>query len=76
MPYKLTATQVAGKAENTEGSKQTLDANDCILVKNCVFSPTIEQYPRELLRGTLSRDPTSQETAGGDQLRHRDVRAR
>src|SRR4030042_1860926 len=58
MPSRLFATQLAAKIEATEGTKETLAAADAMLHKNLVFSPEIEQYARELLRGTLSRDPS------------------
>lgn len=56
-PMRLFATQLAQKIEATEGTKETLAAADCILFLNGVFTPTIDQYQRNLLRGTLSRDP-------------------
>lgn len=56
MPMRLTASQVAGKTEATEGNKETLAANDCVLVKGATFAPNIDMYPRDLLRGTMSRD--------------------
>lgn len=56
MPLRLFATQLAAKIEATEGTKEALALADAILHKNLVFSPVIEQYARELLRGTLSRD--------------------
>jgi hypothetical protein len=36
----------------------TLAAADAFLHKGLAFTPTIEQYQRDLLRGTLSRDPS------------------
>lgn len=58
MPYRVSATQLAGKAENTEGTKIACNNADMILVKNVTFSPVIDQYQRDLLRGTFSRDPS------------------
>ena len=56
MPLRQFATQLAAKIEAVEGTKEVLALADAILHKNLVFSPVIEQYARELLRGTLSRD--------------------
>lgn len=56
MPYRVSATQLAGKAENTEGTKISCNNTDMILAKNVLFSPVIDQYQRDLLRGTFSRD--------------------
>jgi hypothetical protein len=58
MPSRLFATQLAAKIETEEGTKETLAAADAILHKNLAFSPVIEQNARDLLRGTLSRDPS------------------
>lgn len=58
MPMRLFATQLAAKIEAVEGTKETLAAADAMLHKNIAFSPVIEQYARDLLRGTLSRDPS------------------
>ena len=58
MPSRLFATQLAAKIEGTEGTKETLALADAMLHKGLLFSPEIEQYARELLRGTLSRDPS------------------
>jgi hypothetical protein len=58
MPLRLFATQLAAKIEATEGTKETLALADAMLHKNLAFSPEIEQYARDLLRGTLSRDPS------------------
>ncbi len=55
---KVMAVQLAGKAENNEGTKIACNANDMVLVKGCTFTPNIEMYPRDLMRGTLSRDPS------------------
>lgn len=57
MQMRMAATQVAGKVEATEGNKETLAANDCVLVKGASFTPAVEMYQRDLLRGTMSRDP-------------------
>lgn len=56
MPSRLFATQLAAKIETTEGTKETLALADAILVSNVKFSPDIEMYARDALRGTLSRD--------------------
>jgi len=58
MPMRLFATQLAAKIETTEGTKETLAAADAMLHKSLAFSPEIEQNARDLLRGTLSRDPS------------------
>lgn len=58
MPYRVSATQLAANSETTEGSKVTLTANHCVLHKGSVFTPAIDQYQRDLLRGTFSRDMT------------------
>jgi hypothetical protein len=58
MPSRLFATQLVAKIETTEGTKESLAAADAMLHKNLAFSPVIEQYARDLLRGTLSRDPS------------------
>jgi hypothetical protein len=59
-PMRLFATQVAAKEEaaNAEGTKVTCNNTDTILHKGLSFNPGIEQYQRDLLRGTFSRDPT------------------
>lgn len=57
-PMRQFATQLAGIVESVEGTKQAVAAANCVLHKNLAFVPSIEQYKRELLRGTLSRDPT------------------
>jgi len=58
MPLRIFATQLAAKIETVEGTKETLAAAEAMLHKNLAFSPVIEQYARDLLRGTLSRDPS------------------
>jgi hypothetical protein len=52
------ATQLLGKAETVEGTKETLAVGDAVLHKNLAFAPAIDQNKRDLLRGTLSRDPS------------------
>ena len=54
-PMRLFATQLAAKVEATEGTKETLALADAIMIANIKFSPDIEQYARNILRGTLSR---------------------
>ena len=56
--HRVSATQLAGKSENTEGTKMACNNTDMILIKNCTFAPSIDQYPRDLMRGTFSRDPS------------------
>ena len=56
MPSRLFATQLAAKIETTEGTKETLTNTDAVLVSNINFSPDIEMFARNNLRGTLSRD--------------------
>jgi hypothetical protein len=58
MPMRISATQLAAKTENTEGTKIACNASDMVLHKGSAFAPAIEQYPRDLLRGSLSRDPS------------------
>jgi len=58
MTSRLFATQLAAKVEGTEGTKETLAAADAVLVSNLKFSPDIEMYQRDTIRGTLSRDPS------------------
>lgn len=58
MPSRLFATQLAAKVEGTEGTKETLALADAVLISNIKFSPDIEMYARNALRGTLSRDPS------------------
>lgn len=53
---RISATQLAGNVEGTEGNKEALVANSCVLVKDCTFKPSTEMYPRDLIRGTMSRD--------------------
>jgi hypothetical protein len=57
MPMRMAATQLAGKVETVEGTKETLTLNECVLVKGAIFAPAVEMYQRDLLRGTMSRDP-------------------
>ena len=57
-PMRLFATQLTAKEENSEGTKLAGNNADTILHKETVFTPGIEQYQRDLLRGTFSRDPT------------------
>jgi hypothetical protein len=58
MPSRIFATQLAAKVEGAEGTKETLALADAVLVSNIKFSPDIEMYVRNALRGTLSRDPS------------------
>jgi len=58
MPSRLFATQLAAKVEAGEGTKETLAAADAVLVSNLKFSPDIEMYKRDTMRGSLSRDPS------------------
>ena len=58
MPSRLFATQLAAKIETVEGTKEALVDANAMLHKNLAFSPVIEQYTRDLLRGTLSRNPS------------------
>lgn len=58
MPSRIFATQLAAIIEETEGTPGTLAAAQAILCKAIAFTPTQEQYQRELLRGSLSRDPS------------------
>jgi hypothetical protein len=57
-PSRLFATQLAAKVEGTEGTKETLALADAIQCKNVKFSPSIDMYSRDLLRGSLSRHPS------------------
>jgi hypothetical protein len=58
MAMRQFATQIAAKQEATEGTKEALANTDAFLHKGLTFTPEIEQYQRDLLRGTLSRDPS------------------
>ena len=58
MPMRLWATQLAMKVEDTEGTKQTLAAADVIQCSNIKFSPAIDMFDRNILRGSLSRYPS------------------
>jgi len=57
-PMRLFATQLFTKVEATEGTKETLAVTDPIQASNIKFSPGIEMYDRNLLRGSLSRNPS------------------
>ena len=58
MPLRIFATQLAAKIEAVEGTKETLALADAVLISNVKFSPDIEMFKRDILRGTLSRDPS------------------
>jgi hypothetical protein len=58
MSSRLFATQLAAKIEATEGNKETLAANDAVLISNVKFSPNIEMYARDSLTGSFSRTPS------------------
>jgi hypothetical protein len=58
MPLRLFATQLFAKIEGTEGTKETLAAADVVQIANLSFSPAIEMYDRNILRGSLSRHPS------------------
>lgn len=55
---RLFATQLLAHVEAAEGSKETLVVGDAIQVSNIKFSPGIEMYERNILRGSLSRHPS------------------
>jgi hypothetical protein len=59
MPMRLHATQIAAIVEQPEGQKGTITNVDAFPAKaGLTFSPAIEMYARDLLRGSLSQFPS------------------
>jgi hypothetical protein len=57
MPIALQRTQLLGKIEAVEGTKESLVAADAVLVYDTGFDPTVEYNKRDPHRGTLSLMP-------------------
>jgi hypothetical protein len=58
MSIILQRTQVAAQLEATEFSKATLAAADAFLAFNPAFTPSVEMFPRDPVRESLSKYPS------------------